>query len=112
MILGEDLLTKLRAKIDMGERSMQLNGNKIQVGRINEVNGERAKMGNINNLLNDEKVDNKTGKVEMSTLKIIIKEIPESYNINCPPKYENKVKNLIIKHKNTILSFTMNHKQQ
>ena len=28
MILGEDLLTKLRAKIDMGERSMQLNGNK------------------------------------------------------------------------------------
>ena len=29
-ILGEDLLTKLRAKIDMGERSMQLNGKKIK----------------------------------------------------------------------------------
>ena len=102
MILGEDLLTKLRAKIDMGERSMQLNGNKIKIGRVNEVNGERANIGNINNLLNDERVDNKIDKVETSTFKIIIKEIPESYNINCPPKYENKVKNLIIKHNSLI----------
>ena len=101
MILGEDLLTKLRAKIDMGERSMQLNGNKIKIGRINEVNGERANIGNINNLLNDNKV-NRIGKVDMSTIEINIKEIPESYKINCPPKYENSVKNLIIKYNSLI----------
>ena len=44
---------------------------KIKIGRVNEVNGERANIGNINNLLNDNKVDNKIGKVDMSTIEII-----------------------------------------
>lgn len=85
VIIGEDILSRLRAKLDFGERSIKLRGTEVQMCSLNEVNiGENANKSCIDKV-----------NVVKKTRDKITCEIKRELEIDCPSEYQSTVENLL-----------------
>lgn len=87
VIIGEDILTKIRAKIDMGERNVNIKGKTVPIikrnnNEIKNMNDKRVK--EIQRGENMYKINNYNSLTKLE--------------LNCPTKYNDIVHDLIIKY--------------
>ena len=92
VILGEDILSQLRAKIDLGERFLSIEGKKVPIYNLNEllnndIIGERAE---INNVINGERASDNGYKYILNNF-----AQPNELEIICPSKYNKILHNLL-----------------
>lgn len=84
IILGEDILTKLSAKIDMGGRKLHIEGKTIPIMKVNKLQNKEIKG-------KQEKINT----MERTMYKINNYDSLEKLNLNCPTEYNNLIQNLI-----------------
>lgn len=88
IIIGEDILSKLRAKIDFEERTLQLDGRTIPIININDCDGKRADLH----------------MMETPTYEINNINMPQELIVNCPPRYNNIIQQLLYDY-NSLINF-------
>lgn len=83
VIMGEDILSKLRAKIDLGERILKIDGSTIPIIKLNGKRAEVHTMG-------------------QTMYEVNCFDSPENFNLICPTKYQRTVQNIMHKYKSLI----------
>ena len=90
IILGEDILSQLKAIIDLGERFLEFEGNKVPIYKLNDLkninNGDRAEV----NILYDKRVNDNKDKYAINNI-----AVPNELEINCSPKYKRLIHELL-----------------
>lgn len=88
IIIGEDILTKLRAKIDMGGKILNIEGKTIPIINLgkDELNGKRAEKHTVGQTMYEE--------IHINS--------PDNLTLNCPIKYSKLIQELIQKYNSLV----------
>lgn len=108
IIIGEDILSKLRAKIDLGKRILKLEGSCLpMLGKKLTNDNAQAANNEIENAQAAINIDGEQAKVHMMekpTYEInnISYRLPKEFTLKCHPDYIDNVQELLLKHKSLV----------
>lgn len=110
IILGEDILSNLKAKINLEERTIEITGKNVsiieKIKGINE-NGKEAKINMVGKSTKRYNLNNNNenqGECEINKVNYINEyetcnnKLPEKLNINCPSEYKETIVKIIEKY--------------